>query len=227
MDLAAEQAAVFSAAAADITSGKCSIRKAAIHYGINVSKLHRVIQGRQGADANRGAPSSLPRIADNKLVEKLVLLICNNRYLSRVNCPSWRVRFASPWASSAPNEDLATKANVLLTSFYVASYCTKAVKELQRRRAAKGKSIHTDGFKAAGIYTLDPLKSQPKTAYAQAVNQHAPPRLSTPPRWESWLASSRGLTSSRHSTTGSLARSPGPQWCCSRSLSAQRRSASS
>ena len=85
MDLAAEQAAVFSAAAADITSGKCSIRKAAIHYGINVSKLHRVIQGRQGADANRGAPSSLPRIADNKLVEKLVLLICNNRYLSRVN----------------------------------------------------------------------------------------------------------------------------------------------
>jgi hypothetical protein len=71
-------------------------------------------------------------------------------------------------------EDLASKENALLTSFNVAFYWTKAVKELQRRRAQSGKSLLTDGFKAAGIYPFDPTKSLPKTAYAQAVYQHKP-----------------------------------------------------
>ena len=71
-------------------------------------------------------------------------------------------------------EDIASKENVLLTSFNVAYYWTKAVKELQRRRAQSGKSLLTDGFKAAGIYPFDPTKSLPKTAYAQAVYQHKP-----------------------------------------------------
>jgi hypothetical protein len=68
-------------------------------------------------------------------------------------------------------EYLATKARVVLSESNVARFWLLAQKELDKRRREQGKSILSDGFRAAGIYPFDPSKSLAKTAYSTAIYQ--------------------------------------------------------
>ena len=68
-------------------------------------------------------------------------------------------------------ETLATKSRVVLSESNVARFWLMAQKELDKRRREQGKSILSDGFRAAGIHPFDPSKSLAKTAYSTAVYQ--------------------------------------------------------
>ena len=87
MDLHAEQTAALTAAAAAVSAGKFSLRKACVRFGVQFSKLFRVLHGIQSADAKRGAPTAVPRVVEDKLAEKLLLLVKNHMYLSMKNLP--------------------------------------------------------------------------------------------------------------------------------------------
>ena len=76
-----------AAAAAAVKSGALSYREAALRYGINPTKLFRVVKGVQAVDAKIGAPPAIPKVVEDLLAKKLMLLINNHMYLKLVNLP--------------------------------------------------------------------------------------------------------------------------------------------
>ena len=107
MDFRAEQAAALTAAAAAVSAGKLSISKARMHFGANLNKLHRVLQGRQSAYSEIGAPTAMPRVVGDKLAEKLSLLVITHMYLIVKDLPIPARRVFVPFDISAPRGLLA------------------------------------------------------------------------------------------------------------------------
>ena len=78
---------VVAAAVGAIKAGKMSIRKASQHYGIEKSKLYRIVSGVQKASAQRGRTTAMPKEVEDVLAQKLMLLIENNCYIEMVKLP--------------------------------------------------------------------------------------------------------------------------------------------
>jgi hypothetical protein len=76
-----------SLALAAVKSGQLTLRLAAVKFGVEKSKLHRVVKGLQSLDAKRGAPPAIPQAVEDMLAKKLHLLIENHMYLKLVNLP--------------------------------------------------------------------------------------------------------------------------------------------
>lgn len=87
VDLRAEEAAALTAAAAAVSAGKLSIRKAGKCYGVDRSKLHRVLKGTQSANSKRGAPTAMPRVVEDMLARSCSFFVKNHMYLSVKNLP--------------------------------------------------------------------------------------------------------------------------------------------
>jgi len=78
---------VIAAAIGVIKAGKMSIRKAATRYGIERSKLQRIVNGVQKANAQWGCATAMPKEVEDILAQKLMLLAENHFYLEMVNLP--------------------------------------------------------------------------------------------------------------------------------------------
>ena len=64
-----------------------SIRKAAKRYGIERSKLQRIVNGVQKANAQWGCATAMPKEVEDILAQKLMLLVKNHFYIEMVNLP--------------------------------------------------------------------------------------------------------------------------------------------
>jgi hypothetical protein len=78
---------VIAAAVGAIKAGKMSFRKASKYYGIEKSKLQRIVSGVQKASAKWGGTTAMPKEVEDVLAQKLMLLVKNHFYLEMVNLP--------------------------------------------------------------------------------------------------------------------------------------------
>jgi hypothetical protein len=78
---------VIAAALGAIKAGKMSLRKASRHYGVDKSKLHRIVNKVQTASAKWGGTTAMPKEVEDILAQKLMLLVKNHFYLEMVNLP--------------------------------------------------------------------------------------------------------------------------------------------